>query len=220
MRFEERLMALREGKVSFASVYNQTRNLWVYMADKLLVVRNPGIGVGREDVVQELLVGAWRAVGKWDPTRGVAIDRYVIFNSNANAAHWLDHQREASCGGKLSRNPTRAPMLGSRVDIGDSEVFARKMDPKLDNLLDVQSFLERVSLSVVERIVVEALCSTQSPRAAALQIYNHYPHRIRLELGCERAAVRLVQRVAARLCEHPALLSLLEEHHGQKEVRS
>jgi hypothetical protein len=227
MLFADRLIALREGRISFVDFYNATRNLWSFMSGRLLRNRNPGIGVGEEDVQQEMIVEAWRCVATWDSTRGVPIDRYVIFNANAKASHWLDAQREASQGGKLSENPTRAPKLGVRGSIGtedteesfktselqawfeestrtslsDGDVAARLMD--LDRKLDV--------LSRADRIVVEALCMTRNAQAAALYIYNHYPLRIAFELGSEQAATRLVRRVAQRLCDEPALLMLLEE---------
>ena len=63
MTFAGRLLALREGRVSFADFYAATRSLWFYMGGRLLRARNPGLGVGEEDVAQEMVLECWRCVG-------------------------------------------------------------------------------------------------------------------------------------------------------------
>lgn len=217
MLFAERLHALRDGRLPFADFYRATRNLWLYMGGRLLRQRNPGIGVDVEDVAQEMVVAAWRILPRWDPARGVGIDRYVIFNANSSAAHWLDAQREACQGGRLADNPNRAPRLGG-TDTVEREAWAGTIaawQPDAEELVDTSRLVLPRRLSRLDRLVVEGVIATGSLEATALYIYNHYPYRIALELGSEQAAARLVRRTAARLCDEPAFIRLLEEDdHG------
>lgn len=217
MLFADRLHALREGRVSFDEFWRATRNLWRFMAARLLRARNPGIGVGQEDVEQEMVLECWRVVPRWDPARGVPIDRYVIFNASAKASHWLDAQREACQGARLADNPTRAPRLGSldtiEREVGGTSALERGRDrePSPEAVVDAIRFVFPRHATVAERVVVEALIATRNARAAALAIYNFYPYRIAFELGSEQAAARLVRRVAQRLCDEPAFVGSLEE---------
>ena len=213
MTFAGRLLALREGRMSFADFYAATRSLWGYMAARLLRARNPGIGVGEEDVAQELVLECWRCVGRWDPSRGPTIDGYVLFNSCARAKKWLDAQREVCQGSALAKNPTRAPRLGS-ADTVEREAWAASRSCGArsgEDELDRRRVVLPKGLTRVERVVVRALIETRDGNAAALLIYGHYPTRLALELGSEQAAARLVRRVAARLCDEPALFNQLED---------
>jgi len=216
--FAERLHALRDGRVSFADFWHATRNLWRFMSARLLRMRDPGIGVSEEDVEQEMILECWRIVGKWDPERGVPIDRYVLFGSSARASKWLDAQREANHqGARLAGNPTRAPRLGRADTIervpGGMDAYERSADKEVSSeaLLDARRLVLPRHTTAAERVVVEALIATRNARAAALMIYNHYPFRIAYELGSEQAAVRLVRRVALRLCDERALVGSTEE---------
>ena len=216
MLFADRLIALRDGRVSFADFWRATRNLWVYMSARLLRVRDPGIGVQLEDVEQEMLLECWRVLPRWDSARGVPIDRYVLFNASARATKWLDAQREACQGARLADNPTRAPRLG-RLDTferepGSMAVMERPSPgPSPEAVMDAVRFVLPRHATAAERVVVEALVSTRSGLAAALAIYDYYPYRIAFELGSEQAAARLVRRVAERLLNEPALFESLED---------
>ena len=223
MLFAARLHALREGRIAFVEFYGATRNLWRYMGQRLLRQRNPGIGVGEEDVAQELVVAAWRAIPRWDPSRGVGIDRYVMFNACTQASHWLDSQREACQGARLRDNPNRCPVLGRQTTLEwemsgadanaalSRSAFHGSAPTQVDGADAARIVLPRWATGE-DRVVVEALVQTRSPTAAALLIYNHYPYRIAFELGNENAAARLVRRVATRLCGEPAFIRSLEEN--------
>ena len=212
MTFAGRLLALREGRVSFADFYAATRSLWFYMGGRLLRARNPGIGVGEEDVAQEMVLECWRCVGRWDPERGTTIDGYVLFNSCARAKKWLDAQREACQGSALASNPTRAPRLGASDTVErEPWVVGQSSRCDADAALDRSRLVLPKGLSPLERLVVRALIETRDGHAAALLLYGHYPTRLALELGSEQAAARLVRRVAARLCDEPALFKQLED---------
>ena len=63
--------------------------------------------VGVEDVANRMRVEALRAVGKWQPTRGVALASFVIFAARSKPRKWINQRR----GCVKDSQPTRAPML-------------------------------------------------------------------------------------------------------------
>lgn len=206
MSLSDQLERLRSGECTFAEFASGTRNLWKYMAARLLRSRDPGIGVDAADVEQEMLVAAWLFVGRWEDGRGAPIDKYVLFNSCDKAKKWLDGQREATSDGRT----TRAPKLGRAAS---AEMDRRLASSEAGDPVEAGEFLAK--LSVDDRVVVKALLETGNASAAALHLYNHYPHRIRFRLGCEQAALRLVKKVVVRLCADPALwVEEEEDHHG------
>lgn len=95
------LMAVRCGRASFALFERRTRHFWRAMADHLLRRWRGPISVSTDDMMQELLLGAWIFVGHWDPKRlgpdgePVEIGRYVVFNACDKAKKWLHQQRNA-----------------------------------------------------------------------------------------------------------------------------
>lgn len=77
--FAAALRGVRDGDVGFADVAIAHRGLFVSLARSELQ-RWPPSHVTIDDLVQEGLVMCWRAaVDYWDPSRGVALDRYVMF---------------------------------------------------------------------------------------------------------------------------------------------
>ena len=191
MKLDTRLMRLRRGRITFSQFAADTSKLWRVLAARLLNRWRPGHGVDEVDVEQELLVHAWLFVGRWDPQRGVRLDRYVLFNSIDKARKWLDRQR-----GRSKQGVSRDPTLG----VFDSV----ERDNPLSYLIDIEELIygadraQRLldSLDERQRIVAEALLTTRSAEAAALRIYEDAERRRELRLGSEQAARRMVRRVA------------------------
>ncbi len=194
MKLAGNLMLLRDGAITFDEFERRTRPLWHYMSARLVRVQLRGfrvLGVGEEDVRQEMLLAAWVFTGKWDPRYGVEIDRYVIFNANDKAKKWLLSQAKRR-DGKI-----RAPKLGERNTIEQEPAFNRMrgvVEQRVSEGFDLSELPHK------ERVVVEALIATRNAHAAALYIYNHYPSRLEFKLGCEQASLRMVRAVAERLC--------------------
>lgn len=68
------------GAITFDAFARANQTDWRAMA-RYLLRRFPVDQVAEDDVVQELLLGSWLALSRFDPTRGVAADRYCTFNA-------------------------------------------------------------------------------------------------------------------------------------------
>jgi hypothetical protein len=99
------LLRLRRGEISFDRLVAQTRADWRRLAEYVHRRWPLPPSISPDDVEQELLLGAWEAVGKWDPERGVALQSYVIWNAIARAQKWLHKQRRA--GKRYGAAPSR-----------------------------------------------------------------------------------------------------------------
>lgn len=78
MSFEQDLLSLRAGTLgfdTFARTYRERFTRWAgYFFE-----RWPQSQHDMTDLIQEGLIEAWRAVDRWDPSRGVKIDRFVEY---------------------------------------------------------------------------------------------------------------------------------------------
>jgi len=89
------LNKLRGGQLSFASFTHETHTEWERLANNLLARWKAPSSVDVEDLVQELLLGAWIAVEKYDEARG-ALKPFVIWSAMNAAKRWLNVQRGVS----------------------------------------------------------------------------------------------------------------------------
>lgn len=80
-----KLAALRAGLLTFPEFVEQTCSTWERMAAWFTCRWVGQAAVGDEDVYQEILIAVWRAVDSFDPARGVALERYVLYQAG-NAA--------------------------------------------------------------------------------------------------------------------------------------
>ena len=107
----------REGAMPFGTFARTTAHRWQRLAHTLLR-RWPGpYAVDEEDVAQELLLGAWLALPRWQP-QGAPLERFVVWQAMAQAKAWLHRQRAANQHGSRDRNPSRFDV----VAIGDEDI--------------------------------------------------------------------------------------------------
>jgi hypothetical protein len=83
----KQLMAVRAGKKTFAELVEATMGDWWRMADRMRKRYYVPPSTSTEDLVQEMLLETWRrmtgtARHSWDPSRGVTLQRYCIFNAH------------------------------------------------------------------------------------------------------------------------------------------
>jgi hypothetical protein len=114
------LMAVRDGRMTFDVFVQQTSTRWRYLAEQLLRRWSAPAAVEVEDLQQELLVGAWAVLPRWQPARGTSVERYVIFNAMSQAKRWLHVQR----GVRRSRRGPHPDRVRSRhaIAVSDLEV--------------------------------------------------------------------------------------------------
>lgn len=100
------------GKISFDEFARRTRAFWQGLAIHLLRKWPASTAVDETDVVQELLLAAWRYFPKYDPTRGsMSLSRYVCFMAAGEAKLMLHHQRGNRRGFSSDKKPARHDLL-------------------------------------------------------------------------------------------------------------
>lgn len=198
------LMGVRTGAVPFTQFARATRQRWQMMA-RWLYRRWPLPGsVEREDIEQELMFWAWHFVGKWDPNRGVAIDRYVVWNAMDKAKKWLHVQRGAihrrdndkSCffNSISDMAPGWETKLELVADAAQSEEFDRMQGS--EQLLAVCTMRDEFLLRVFMR--------EKDPDEAADVVYRDPKLRLAFRFNCigdARSRVRKAAHNALRRME-------------------
>jgi sigma-70-like protein len=141
------LRALRAKKTTFTAFYRATRQEWQRMA--LALHRNwrlpPTVTV--DDVEQELLLGAWLAVRKFLPSKGMTLVGYVVWCSHSRATKWVHKQRGAE---QHRRKGTSQFAICVSATARDPEAAARLLEsradgaPSAEDALDYAHFLRAV----------------------------------------------------------------------------
>jgi hypothetical protein len=114
------LSAVRDGTLSFNELSKQAD--WARMARYVMRRWQPPSGVTEDDVVQELLLGAWKALQKFDPERGTPIQDYVSYNAISSTKKWIHRQRSAGKDADRGHSHNAIPFSAlGREDRGDVE---------------------------------------------------------------------------------------------------
>jgi DNA-directed RNA polymerase specialized sigma24 family protein len=161
------LKALREGRLPFATFATATAADWRRLALHLMGRWDPGPAVDVEDVEQELRLGAWLAVGRWDPARGATIGRFVVYQACDRAKRFIHRQRRANR--QKDRSPPRYDLaLGDKVlRVVPAEVDVERV---ADHVLALESMLALLPYSHAECIAAAVLLG--SPRAAGTALFR------------------------------------------------
>lgn len=94
-----------EGKITFAKFWELTASHWRGLAAMLMRRWKAPEWVEREEIEQELMLGAWIAMTKYDPKRSADPAAYVVWNAVDKAKKKLHKIR----GAVLHGNPDSAP---------------------------------------------------------------------------------------------------------------
>lgn len=103
----EALLAVREKRCTFNDFVRATRIHWQRLSDDLRRRWDIPVWVGREDIEQDMLIAAWQFLDKFDPSRGVAIERFMVFNATDKAKKALHVARGANQHRGTDRNKSR-----------------------------------------------------------------------------------------------------------------
>jgi len=98
---QRELEQLADGRLTFDGFARATRLEWFRLASYLLRRWQAPADVGLEDLVQEMLLEAWRISDRFDPRRGKTIQQYVTWNAVTRAKKWL-HRRATRCAWRRS----------------------------------------------------------------------------------------------------------------------
>ena len=221
MTFDEAVLSVRDGRMTFDEFARVTHPRWLSLA--LYIMRRWHLppAVEPADVVQELLLGAWRAVWKYEPHFGGTASRYVVWNAVDKAKKRVHRMRGANLHGNPDGAPGRPETVFARFRAAaeDPEYFSNMMvvEPEQDAVADETDRVNRARRACKgkpELHVVEALARTGSVRDAVVELYRDADVRLECGLKDERQALRLVTgtaaRVAVRLRDEDAAMNLKE----------
>jgi hypothetical protein len=217
------LLLLRNGRLRFARFAQRTAGTWQRLA-RYLVARWPLPACCElRDVEQELLLAVAQLVPRWDPSRGVEIARFVVWNACNRAKRWMHRQRGATrTGGHapgVARSgpdwkPSVLPVPASWIDApaaqgGEDRARAgrferitakrfaeqRPSDPYA--VADLRLVLDSpltAGLDPRQRLALAALAAEHDVDLAAERLYADPDARWRCRLWSERHARALVRR--------------------------
>lgn len=203
--FDDALWELYEGKATADAFFLRTRIHWRRLAHHILKRWRPPSWFGLEEVEQELMLGAWAFVWKFEDDRNVGntprqrLSRYVVYNAYDKAKKQLHKARNAK------KRDDSAP---SRVDVCAS---ALSSDPEFD-LFEKLAFVEadQEDLAVREQVlmrwgddaekaVLTALLQCEDFVDAAEKIYATPSLRDACKVTSPRDAARAVIGVGENL---------------------
>jgi DNA-directed RNA polymerase specialized sigma24 family protein len=160
-RLEAALLALHHKETTFTRFARDTREDWDRLSGKMFGRWQLPAGVSDEDVRQEMLIGAWQGVARWDPSRGTPLATFVCWTACNKAAKWIHGQRKARHGKAPSRHPLTMGALGVNADgeLSESEVFDlfSSVEPEQEARVDhdkVAAQLEGLSTTALHRDAV------------------------------------------------------------------
>ncbi|MDE2106022.1 MAG: hypothetical protein KGL39_52855 [Patescibacteria group bacterium] len=172
---KDALVALVGGG-SFDEFYRKTLPQFTLLANHLLRRWSCPAGVEVDDVVQEMFLAVHKVLPKYDPSRGVALERYVIWNSCALAVKWIHTQRNAFRRDDKSpgRYPVNETTLLSHCDerYRSLENLLGACDAEQENEVEFQSIIKRVSRGSPKKMEVAVYLAenSMSKRKATTQL--------------------------------------------------
>lgn len=107
MTMERVMTKVRAGELSFDSFAHETRDDWQRLGASLYRRWKLPPAVDMEDLVQELLLGAWVALPEWHASKGMRLSNFVVWQAMNAAKSWMHVQRGASKHGNRDKNPSR-----------------------------------------------------------------------------------------------------------------
>ncbi len=178
------IMACAAGE-SFDRFYTATIKYWRAAAGDLLRRWDHPAAVEEEDLVQEMLLGAWRAIETVDPSRGDP-RKYVTFGAVKAARRWFHRQRGAygfaRCSKKNNDPHGRYPVTGldwfDRDEVPAEVEDVGGLDPREQAIAALES-MERAQTER-DREVLEAFWSTGCTEFAAAALCRSTGRKRRL----------------------------------------
>lgn len=197
------LEALARHEIGFNEFVRYTNSDWNRLSMMIYQRwrRKIPLGVGLEDVKQEMLFGAWKAVDEFNPRRSSSLQRFVIFRACAITTRYLHKQRAAK---RRSQNaPSRHPILFSAIDSATEEWLEALVVDDGDpiEVIDARHQFDRMvdNASGVALFALVALKQAGGDlRVAGELLYDETMIRLAERWGNALAATNCIERT---LCE-------------------
>lgn len=216
------LHEVRAGRVSFDAFVRSTIDRWRRIAAKLLREWRDTPGwLPHEDVVQDLLLAAWRCIPKWDESKGRTLEDYVIWNAKDKARkniHRARFGKRRHRGEEHTRATCDRPassFVRQGEDGDESTVPEVTVQPDQHDVMEVRRAFREArehAASVPELLAVQAIEVTGGDlESAAAMLYDDKDARLICGIVGEddevdgrrkaygvaaRAAMRVVGRIA------------------------
>lgn len=193
------LIALRQGEMSFDEFAVATRREWRGLALMLLRRWEAPFAVDADDLVQELLVAAWQAVGSYDPEHKgrVTLKRYVVYSAVDKAKKWLHSQRKAYRGSDLSPSRLHTPLLSDELE---AMVQVPANQEQVAMMRERYATVMSVCYTRKDELVLEALTAALgSTDVAVANLYADPAVRRVCRFNSQADARRAVTRTVARV---------------------
>lgn len=218
---DEKLAALRAGEIGFDAFVRGTAKEFASMAKYLMRRWTPPEWVTPEDVVQDLYLGAWDAVPRFDPSRGVSLARFVVYGSMSKAKRTLHKARGVTISGSPDRKLSRFELNLSSIHEGDALAENLLAESPIAEALLVEREERREAYARAmavtepgtrERIAVLAIAEGGDISGAARVLYDDVDVRVDLRLGSEEIAERWIMSAAKAVAERLAMAARGDEN--------
>lgn len=192
------------GDQTFDAFARRTRGQWYGLATMLLRHHPAPVSVEAEDVVQVMLLGAWKFLQRYDFARSPDVGRFVQWNAIKRGRRYLLEQRRQRDEKGAHRPPIPVPV--SWLSDSDSSLVRKALaEPaeRVDNLLVAREERRRhleVSLSNcrsdVSRTLVREFARTEDLERAAELVERDAALALTLDAWDRPAARRAARRAA------------------------
>lgn len=191
------LLQYQRGEVSFDRFARSTHKTWLALAVHLLGRWKASPAVAPEDMQQELLIACWRCIPRFDPARGVSLEKFVIYNAVDKAKKWLHKQRNAYR--RDDKSPGRFPValssLGLEPHAEERLLSLVSIPPDQDDVLERREAIASVASDDLAFLYYQRKGSIE---AAALAIVTSPFASVALQVGCLDSAMAEVERSIER----------------------
>lgn len=205
--FESACVELHDGQISFTDFERATRDRWSSLAQYIARRWKLPCWASIEDVEQELLLGAWNAVWKFDPARATGtIGQYVVWNAVDHAKKKVHRMRGAEVHRNADSNPGRPEKpfaaWGDKAE-QKAEVMLRTEAGQEDAFEQAEQSmlaLRRARVACQNRVElqsIDAIAEKGDVYAAVLSLYEDADARLECRFKDEEHAAQVVVQAAA-----------------------
>lgn len=213
------LLACRDGRMTFDELARRTRPNWEKLAQYLLRRwRSPTWVADVEDVVQDLLLGAWVALKEWDPQHPAAapLKSYVIFNAVDKAKKRVHTLRKAKRRDDKAPSRHMVPVSSLHregeepIDVADLVIAYADQDMRLE--------AGRLLRDVPENLwpALQQYLNEGSISQAAWQLLEDVARARELGITTHREAALVVERAVGALVDDQAWALLENQARREK----
>lgn len=198
----EHIESCRTGETGFADFVKATMPYWRCVAGDLLSRWDAPAAVEEEDLVQELLLAAWRAIETADPAKG-DVRRRVVWCAVKTARRWLHRQRGAYGFARCKRGADSSSRFPTPADWVDKVPEDRPGGAAQEQAAELMRSM-RLARTRQDREVLEAFLRAPSVDIVAEKLYGDPKKRMEMRFSSGNGARCSVRRTVNRIAKRAA----------------